>query len=390
MTEEEASGKVRRAIEALEHERDEMFRAVFENNAAAIAIINPDTTIALVNDAYCAIGGYTKEEIIGLSWTTQIPPGDLERLLEYNRLRLSNPAAAPDKYEFRFYHKSGAICHGLMSVRMLPETHMIITAFTDITDRKLAEAELARANERIIAINRELTRSLADLHKRNEDLETFGRAIAHDLRSMLNIVLGFAEVLEDRLPPDAPEVQRRSIRGITTAGTRMMETLQALLLLSQVQGSGVPREPLDMAAIVARVIDDLGPQIAAAGAALRMPDSWPTVLGHAPWVDVVWRNYISNACKFGGERPRIELSAEPNGYGMVRFRVRDFGIGVRPEDHAKLFHAFTRLGSSSTDGHGLGLSIVHRIVEKLGGQVSVESRGIPGEGAGFCFTLPAA
>jgi len=96
-------------------------------------------------------------------------------------------------------------------------------------------------------------------------------------------------------------------------------------------------------------------------------------MGHAPWIEQVWINYISNALKYGGRPPRVELGADPPSDGAVRFWVRDNGPGFTPEEQARLFTPFTRLAQMSVEGHGLGLSIVQRIVDKLGGQVSAEA-----------------
>jgi two-component system sensor histidine kinase/response regulator len=121
-------------------------------------------------------------------------------------------------------------------------------------------------------------------------------------------------------------------------------------------------------------------------------------VGHGPWIEEVWANYISNALKYGGSPPRIELGADPpppsppsggteGEARMVRFWVRDNGPGLTPEEQARLFTPFTRLEQVRAKGHGLGLSIVRRIVEKLGGQVGVESE--VGQSSTFSFTLPA-
>jgi signal transduction histidine kinase len=98
---------------------------------------------------------------------------------------------------------------------------------------------------------------------------------------------------------------------------------------------------------------------------------------------------MSNAIKYGGRPPRIELGATATG-DQVRFWVQDNGAGVPSEAQERLFAPFTRLSKVRVKGHGLGLSIVRRIVEKLGGQVSIESEGLPGAGSIFAFTLPAA
>jgi signal transduction histidine kinase len=91
--------------------------------------------------------------------------------------------------------------------------------------------------------------------------------------------------------------------------------------------------------------------------------------------------------KYGGQPPHLELDATMEADGMVRFWIRDNGPGLTPEEQVQLFNPFTQLGQVPADGHGLGLSIVRRIVEKLGGQVGVESEGIPDQGSVFSFTL---
>jgi signal transduction histidine kinase len=103
----------------------------------------------------------------------------------------------------------------------------------------------------------------------------------------------------------------------------------------------------------------------------------------------VWANYISNALKYGGKPPHIQLGADRQPDSMVRFWVRDNGAGLTLEEQERLFVPFQQLNKIHAEGHGLGLSIVRRIVERLGGKVNVESEGIPGQGSVFSFTLPA-
>jgi two-component system, sensor histidine kinase and response regulator len=101
----------------------------------------------------------------------------------------------------------------------------------------------------------------------------------------------------------------------------------------------------------------------------------------------VWVNYLSNAIKYGGPQPVVTLGAEELPGGFVRCWVQDSGPGLSAEQQAQLFTPFTRLHTASAPGHGLGLSIVQRIVTRLGGEVGVESA--PGQGSRFFFTLPA-
>ena len=145
--------------------------------------------------------------------------------------------------------------------------------------------------------------------------------------------------------------------------------------------------PLDMGGIVAEALQRLNQMIEEHHAQIVLPPSWPSALGHAPWMEEVWVNYISNAIKYGGQPPRVELGAKTLEDGNVLFGVRDNGRGLSAEDQSRLFTPFTRLDQVSTKGHGLGLSIVRRIIEKMGGQVGVDSE--IGRGSVFYFTLPA-
>jgi signal transduction histidine kinase len=112
-------------------------------------------------------------------------------------------------------------------------------------------------------------------------------------------------------------------------------------------------------------------------------------MGYTTWVEEVWVNYLSNAMKYGGRPPQIDIGATPLDNGMIRFWVKDNGDGIPPEKLPELFTRFKRLNTLRATGHGLGLSIVKGIVEKLGGEVGVESENVPGKGSVFSFTLPA-
>jgi len=172
----------------------------------------------------------------------------------------------------------------------------------------------------------------------------------------------------------------------------MNNIVDELMLLGEVRKTGKQSTSLDMASIVEQAQQRVADIIAQYLAEIILPDAnkWPQAVGYGPWVEEVWVNYLSNALKYGGRPPRIELGATPQPNGMIRFWVRDNGNGLGPEDQARVFTPFTRLDQVRAKGHGLGLSIVQRIVEKLGGQVGVESEGLPGRGSLFFFTLPDA
>ena len=175
------------------------------------------------------------------------------------------------------------------------------------------------------------------------------------------------------------------LRLITQSGLRMREIVDSLLLLAEVRDREVQLQLLDMGQIVREVCQQLWWMCKAEQVELIVPESWPTALGHSSWVQSVWTNYLSNAIKYGGQPPRVELGATEQSDGTVRFWVRDNGQGIPPEQQNHIFDPLVRLEPQQRGSHGLGLSIVHRIVQKLGGQVGVDSE--PGQGSVFYFII---
>lgn len=250
----------------------------------------------------------------------------------------------------------------------------------DITKQKQAEATLHHY--------------ALELKARNEDLDAFASTVAHSLKEPLLPIIGYAEFLKTSYHSASREVIQKDLDNIFKSGYKMKQIIDELLLLAGIRHVEIELRPLDTAAIIAEAKQRLAYMIEKYEAELVIPpaSAWPVALGYAPWVEEIWTNYISNAIKYGGHPPRLEVGAtvseEANGF--VRFWIRDDGAGLNSEQQARLFSQFTRLKQINVDGHGLGLSIVRRIVEKLGGQVGVESEGIPGQGCIFSFTLPRA
>jgi len=241
-----------------------------------------------------------------------------------------------------------------------------------VEEQARAQAALHRQNEELMALTRELN--------------AFAHTVAHDLKQPLTIVLGFADMLNEEMGAGLDDAQKRMLQGIKQGARRMSNIVEGLLLLASTRSSEIQPGPLNMGDIVREVQQNLAAVIDEAGAELVVSSTWPASLGYGPWVESVWANYLTNAIKYGGRPPRVELGGETRPGGYARFWVRDNGQGLAPEEKTRLFTSFTRLGQPRTLGHGLGLTIVRRIVERLGGEVGVESE--PGKGSTFWFTLP--
>jgi PAS domain S-box-containing protein len=243
-----------------------------------------------------------------------------------------------------------------------------IETIRDITERKRGEEE----RERLI-----------------EELDAYAHTVAHDLKNPLAVIVGYIDVIKDCYDRLSDEELREHLAAVTRASHKMTNIIDELLILASVrQVDEVQAGPLDMAAIVGEAQKRLANSIVESRAEIVAPAGWPAAVGHGPWVEEIWTNYLSNAIKYGGQPPRVMLGAGAQENGAVRFWVRDNGPGLKPEEQKRLFIPFTRLNQARVEGQGLGLSIVRRIADKLGGQVGVESA--PGQGSTFWFTLPTA
>jgi signal transduction histidine kinase/DNA-binding response OmpR family regulator len=268
-----------------------------------------------------------------------------------------------------------------------------------IENARLYEAARRELTERVLA-EKALRGRTAELEARNAELDAFAHTVAHDLKGPLGPIVGYAQVLEDNYARLPEEELRDYLRLISESGSKMGSIIDELLLLSSVRElKEVKIEALDMAQLLAEVQKRLAHLIEEHQAEIVLPptEDWPAVQGYGPWVEEVWVNYISNAIKYGGRPPRIECGIGPplnlpswggGKGGLVCFWVRDNGPGLTAEEQERLFTPFERLHQMRAKGHGLGLSIVKRIVEKLGGQVGVESQA--GQGSTFFFALPRA
>lgn len=248
--------------------------------------------------------------------------------------------------------------------------------------------EKQRAEAERDATLKALREYASELEARNQELDTFAHTVAHDLKGPLSAGIGVCSLLQDNWPRLSAEQIEISLATVMRATHKMHNIIEELLLLASVRKEEVQVTQLEMGDIVAGAQERLAHLITEHRAEVILPDTWPAVLGYGPWIEEVWTNYLSNAILHGGRPPRVELGATPQADGMVCFWVRDNGAGLTAEEQSRLFTPFTRLDQVRAKGHGLGLSIARRIVEKLDGQVGVESE--VGRGSVFTFTLPGA
>ncbi len=228
---------------------------------------------------------------------------------------------------------------------------------------------------------------VTDLRNALDEIDTFAHSVAHDLKTPLSLLTGYSDLLSSGQLTVAE--REEAVDVIRSYSAKMIEIVDELLTLARVRREqDVALDVLDMSKIIQSSVLRLERFAQERKGKIYFPEQWPSAIGHAPWVEEVWVNYLSNALKYGGTSPNVYLGYEELA-GQVKFWVKDNGPGLKKSDQEKLFKEFSRLpGEGIESGHGLGLFIVGRIVSKLGGEVGVES--IPGGGAKFYFTLPKA
>jgi len=403
-----------RAEEAL-RDTNELLEKIFSTTHLLIAYMDTDFNFIRVNRAYAEADGREPEFFVGKNHFDLYPHEENEAIFRRVVETGESYTAYAKPFEYAEYPERGvthwdwtlhpvkdasgrveglALCLVNVTERIRVEEEL--TKHRDHLEELVTErtAELAAANEQL---QREITERkraeealrqyTVELEKRNEELDAFAHTVAHDLKTPLGHIIGFAQVLDKQYAELPEEELRRSLRTMVQSGRKMSSIIDEVLLLVGVRRmEEVAMGPLDLAGILDEAQQRLAYLIEKHQAEIILPESWPVALGYGPWVEEVWANYLSNAIQHGGRPPRVELGAMEQADGMVCFWVRDNGPGLTPEEQARLFTPFTRLDQVRSKGHGLGLSIARRIVEKLGGQVGVESEA--GQGSVFTFTLP--
>ncbi|MEI7421641.1 MAG: PAS domain S-box protein [Prolixibacteraceae bacterium] len=213
--------KTRIALETSE----KRFRTIFENNASSIMIIERDSTITMVNNAYCEITGFSREEIVGSSWMNLVPDSELERLKEYNRLRFSGASDIPNIYEFKFIKKNGEIRVGLMSVFFDEFLNQIVISITDITDRKAIEVSLEESKKRYQSLVEMQGEGLGNVDK--EERFIFANAAAERIMGVPPGTLVGRKLDEFVSQPTLKQIQKETyIRKEGSQSTYEMEIIR--------------------------------------------------------------------------------------------------------------------------------------------------------------------
>jgi signal transduction histidine kinase len=276
---------------------------------------------------------------------------------------------------------------------------MQMTIKEELLARKKIEDELREHKDHLedIVVQRtlaleaktaQLEKQTQALESQNRELDAYAHSVAHDLKTPLTTLIGMSSLLNSGAIAFSPEQSRNSIAIIHRTATKMSAIIDALLLLASVRrADNLSPEIINPRKIAEEAQARLAELAERHGSHISFTGTWRPALGYEPWIEEVWVNYLSNAIKYGGTPAWIEIGCEPIDEHHNKYWVRDRGAGIAASKRAELFVQFSRLDPHVSDGHGLGLSIVKRIIQRLHGKVGYEEA--PGGGSCFWFTLPA-
>jgi PAS domain S-box-containing protein len=365
----------KQAEEALRRQEQE-FRSLSENSLDVIDRVDRHLRHLYINPIV--------EEKTGIPWQAFIGKTNRELGLPEDRAELFDVPLRQVfqtgqflTVEFSFTTPKGL---GHFEARLIPERgpdgsiETVLAVTRDITDRKRSEAALQQANTRLMDTVAEL--------------EAFSYSVSHDLRAPLRVMQGFATTLIEDYGDRLDDPGRDFARRIVEAAQHMDRLIRDLLAYSRLNQTELNLEPVALSAVVAEAIADLQAEIEEQQAQVTVVEPLPRVLGHSGILVQIIQNLISNAVKFvpPQTQPQVHIWAEENPFG-IRLWVKDNGLGIAAEYHERIFRIFERLHSSeSYPGTGVGLALVHKGIERLGGRVGVESK--IGQGSRFWLELP--
>jgi len=357
-------------------ESEARYRGLLEAAPDAMVVVNQSGEIVLLNVQAEKQFGYSRDELVGQEVTNIIPEGFAERLIA-DALRSTEDALAQQigtGIELNALRKDGTEfpIEIMLSPLRSAEGILVTAAVRDITLRRKAESQLVQ--------------KVDELKRSNEELEQFAAIASHDLQEPLRMVASYTQLLSRRykgkLDADADEFIAYAVDG----ASRMQRLIQDLLIYSRVGTKGKEMSSISSEFALERALFNLRGAIGDSGA-LVTHDPLPTVMADEVQLVQLFQNLIGNAIKYQNSGvPEVHISANGTSERKWLFSVKDNGLGIDPQYFERIFGMFQRLHKREEfAGTGIGLAICKKIVERHGGDISVESQ--PGQGSTFYFAL---
>lgn len=347
---------------------DITIKTLLESLAEGVLIINEEGRIILINSRLAELTGYSKREVMGTHMNIFVPQFSHDKHNEYIKQFFNNPHIRPMGIglELVAMRKDKSTFPVEISLSFLEtETGRLGIGFlTDITSRKQVEN---------------------DLLKRNLELDNYAHTVAHDLTSSLSGMVGYSELLIDP-EDDTPKMEKdQYLKHIAESGKKMSNIIKELLAFACLKREDIDVAKIDMKSAIASTINRLKYQIEESSSTIKVHENIANCVGYSAWVEEVLYNYLTNAIKYGGNPPQIDIYSETSKDGFTTYCIKDNGQGIDEKHLQVIFDEQSNVKNNLTKGYGLGLSIAKRIVEKLDGFVDVESE--VGKGSIFKFSL---
>jgi PAS domain S-box-containing protein len=383
-----------------------LFRALFEQVAVAIAYIGLDGKLLRVNQYYCDIMGYTREELLDRTFFWITHPDDCEA----SRLalqRMLNGEMRNYMTEKRYLHKNGSCVWVQLTSSLIHDSagmpKYFISIFQDITPRKLAEAERAQLLAREQAARAEAHTNEVALQEANQRMDAFISIASHELKSPLTVVRGNLQLAErylqlayDPVLPaqkDTFDTVSRLLHLADLQVNRINRLVSDLLDFSRIHAGKmkVSLKTWNLISIVRAMVEEQWVAHPERVFHMELPtQEMVPILADADRIGQVMTNYLANAIKYSPTNKPIEVKLSVSG-STARVSVRDEGPGLPDDQHERIWERFHQVQGikergGAVTGLGLGLHISKMIIDQHQGQVGVEST--PGQGATFWFTLP--
>ncbi|HWI57170.1 MAG TPA: PAS domain-containing sensor histidine kinase, partial [Bacillota bacterium] len=259
----------------------------------------------------------------------------------------------------------------------------------NITERKQMEQQLRQVSDELARSNHQLEQAVqertADLREAVQELHRFSYALMHDMRAPLRAMHSFVSVIQQNCAGCEQRQVFDFLGRIQAAAERMDALIRDSLDYAKAVQHHVRLSPVDLGRLLRGLIESY-PNLQAPGAEIQLLEPLPRVVGNEAALTQCFANLLGNAVKFVavGTRPQVQVRAEPR-EGCWRVWVEDNGIGICPEDQERIFEMFQRLDQGNYEGTGIGLAIVRKTVERMGGRLGVESE--PGKGSRFWVEL---
>ena len=372
----------------LEREKIKLLASVFTHASEGIVLTDKNTAIIEVNRAFTHITGYSREESLGQN--PQFRSSGLHKPAFYQAMWRNLLDHGFWTGEIWNKHKNGEVYAEMLTISSIKDdndvTCQYMAIFRDISEQKKLELELNLKNAALLT-------STAAAEKANQAKSEFLSSMSHELRTPLNAILGFAQLIETGSPPPSRS-QKCSLDQILKGGWYLLELINEILDLALIESGKLKLQPtpFSLTEVVRECEALLGPLKRKSNISVDFQNfEYPEmVLGDRIRLKQVLLNLITNAIKYNKTNGAVTVSCAHSADNLIRIRIQDTGAGLTAEQIGQLFQPFNRLGQeqSGTEGTGIGLVVVKRLVELMGGAVGVEST--VGQGSVFWVELGLA